>query len=862
MAKGQRAAFSPQRFVAAATLGLMLLPPLACTDPVTSADIGGVKLGGVCGQVSDCEAGLKCTNKVCAALSTGTPLPARGDVCNTNADCGTTLVCGTQGRCTKNAPVAAGGPCALPFDCVSGLVCNNSGQCATPSTAGTIDLDNQCLALTDCQRPYVCSPIGPDGPRCRKIPFSPGVDCSRTQQEAGDYRAYYEVPPLAVTSPMEFYRLPFPNDIRVRNGHVSLAGHFAPDPNASLGLDLGGTYFDAISEDATGFATDAPVFFQFSDKLDLRTICLDGNSTYPAIATTDKTVPTGSPAMSFCTANGPPTVYLVDITPTSPTYNQHIPVQLGYDRNAGQYICQNWLGIAPLDGFPLAPRTTYAAVVTTGVHDSVGDVPVQDVDFALMLAATPPNLAPRPEMDAAYAAMAPLRAWLQDTSIDPIDRVEPTALAAATVFTTADATQLAPKLHDAVYARSVPTFVHNGNDLADPNNAVVCGLGVQSPCDDHFTNILHQRGCGPANPNFLQIEGRYTGNTMWQEGPRPYSLATQGAMVVDANGTPQPQGTESMCFGLTVPTGQIEPAAGWPLIIYAHGTGGSYKSFMLDGTAAMLSPEGFAVISFDNVMHGWRQGSDPNRWFPDPSTLFFNLSNPRASRDNIFQGAADLMQLTRLVRSGAAVTTPSTGAIHFDPNNIFFVGHSQGTVIAPPFLATETHIKASVLAGAGAELALSVLDKRKPIDFSQVAGFFFGDRNLKRVHPMMGILNLFFAPSDAVNYAPLFVQAPLAGHAPLSILHIMGVGDSFAPDSTQRALVRAAQWPVVGTAPEPFSGSTNVATTPGTHGAAQFATDGSYDGHFVLFRNAAAQTAVRNFLRTARDNGHADIVVP
>ena len=52
----------------------------------------------------------------------------------------------------------------------------------------------------------------------------------------------------------DFYSLPFPNDIRIKNGHVDLSGHaVAPD---SYGLPMVERYLDVAQEDLTGFSTN------------------------------------------------------------------------------------------------------------------------------------------------------------------------------------------------------------------------------------------------------------------------------------------------------------------------------------------------------------------------------------------------------------------------------------------------------------------------------------------------------------------------------------------------------------------------------------------------------------------------------
>jgi len=60
-----------------------------------------------------------------------------------------------------------------------------------------------------------------------------------------------------------------------------------------------------------------------------------------------------------------------------------------------------------------------------------------------------------------------------------------------------------------------------------------------------------------------------------------------------------------------------------PIVLYAHGTGGSFHSYINDGTATRLAAQGLAVISIDQVLHGPR---NPNG---NPELDFFNFLNPK-----------------------------------------------------------------------------------------------------------------------------------------------------------------------------------------------------------------------------------------
>ena len=43
------------------------------------------------------------------------------------------------------------------------------------------------------------------------------------------------------------------------------------------------------------------------------------------------------------------------------------------------------------------------------------------------------------------------------------------------------------------------------------------------------------------------------------------------------------------------------PASGWPVVLYAHGTGGNYLSFVSGGVAERLARAGLASVGVDQV---------------------------------------------------------------------------------------------------------------------------------------------------------------------------------------------------------------------------------------------------------------------
>ncbi|MEE8409701.1 MAG: hypothetical protein V3T05_08855 [Myxococcota bacterium] len=877
-------------------LAVCIVLATGCTD-VDEAELATQEDGQPCKQISDCVAGFDCVDNACTAIESTTGGPQRGDPCVADAECGPDLVCGPQDACTPFPGVVAGAPCGLTVECNPPLVCHgddsvcvdvndpNPNDPSAPQDFGIKDIGVSCGGFTECRKPYLCA-IGSAAPTCSRLPFYLGPDCMRTDEEAGAFRGYFEIPPETIPEDFEFYRLPFPSDIRLVNGKISLSGH--PSPGEVLGIDVAGSYLTAVQKDADGFAINGSIFFRFTDPPTNDSLCLDAGGIYPELPdppppcpVDDDTCVDPPPPEPFCGSGGEAKVFLVNVDPDSPTYNARLPVQMATNGERSQYMCQNAVGIGPLDGMPLEHSTTYAAVVTTGIRDIRADPPIQDRDFARVLAA-----------DAGLSqevldATAPLLEWLADTSIDPGITAE--AIAIATVFTTGDPDAIGPKLRAAVHALPAPAFDSgefecNAPPSSPPTPKCRLPAGAFRDCTS-----------GPA-ADYYEVHGTYTAPA-FQGGTRPYTVAADGgALSRDGNGNPTKVFDETMCYALTVPKGQSMPTGGWPVIIYGHGTGGNYRSFAVDPTGIVrtFSKLGFAVIGIDNVMHGPRQdpaqrpaGWDPDTWdLLDPGRLFFNVLNPRAARDNVLQGSVDLFYLTRLLTETTGLSTLQTGVIQFDASQIYYFGHSQGAIIAPAYLSEESDLRAAIFSGAGAELALSILNKKEPVDISEVTSAFFADQSLSRVHPMMGIVATLFGPSDAVSYAPTMVSN--TGRDPRPYLMFWGLGDHFTPDATQASLVRAMGIPLVQPVPMSVPGVEEVAVPLTdnfdgvTAGVVQLNPDctllvgamacgtafgctwdgaacsGTYEGHFVTFNHPAAPGILGDFLTGAK-NGTARI---
>ncbi len=619
----------------------------------------------------------------------------------------------------------------------------------------------------------------------------------------GPSTALFELPRGGgATQPSEYYALPFPNDLRVREGGtLDLDEHVRP--NALIEL-----YLDTISSRFDGFSTNAAAFFRFSDPFD--------TSTLPAS-------PEAARAASA-------SVYLVDVDPDSPERGTRRPLRFRFEDSAGETIGPNWLSCLPYPGFPMRPRTTYALVVTTRLAATDGGQVARAPDFAAL---AEPAASAEPDADAdvtaARAVYAPLFTWLDEPGGD-----ERADVVAAAVFTTQDPTQLLGRMRAVIHAT-----------VAAPTLAAIESVATTSP--------------------FSIFTATYE-TPIFQSGESPY-LQTGGEILVDGTtGDPILQRLESIRVAMTFPPGAV-PAGGWPVVLYAHGTGGDYKSFIRDGTAARFAAHGFAVLGTDQILNGTRvaEGSSSE-------LLFYNFQNPLAGRDNSRQGAADNYQLVRVVAAVAVSgVSPDDRQHHLDSERIYFMGHSQGGITGPLAVAYEPDIRGAIFSGSGGLLYWALLLKTEPVDIPGLLMGFLRDYPLDEFNNVLALVQLFIEPADPINYARLLTHEPPPGVALRDIYQSQGLIDHYTPPPAIEALGVGLGGSPVGPLLEPLEGfalaGRPVLTPPVTRNLGertvvfhQYRAAAGSDGHFVVFDDPLAQRQHVQFLVTLDADGVATLV--
>ncbi len=758
---------------------------------------------------------------------------AHGEPCAGDDDCQSGLRCAGNGTCLypkEPGTASEGEACVATQYCRWGLVCNHEGLCAQSGTDGTGGAGAVCTTDADCEATFWC-----EDETCRGygIPLWPGVTCTDPEEDSGPFRVLFEVP--GDTPPSEFYRLPFPNDIRTRDGRPDLSGHPSPgllDPD--LG-DVVGAAIQTLEEQVSGFGNNAAIYFRFSDR--------------PAYDT-----------LTLGYADQGATVYVVDVTAGSPSFGQEQAIAYYADSNPGKYICSNWLAIVNGPGRPFEAGHTYAAVITTGVLSRDEATPLeQDTDFAPLLDPDPPD---DPRLETAWAVYAPLRDWLNAADIAP------DTIGAAAVFTVQDPAPDFDAVREAVRAADPP----------DPSGLHLCEEGDPGPYADDGDP---DRGCTEVSEAFFEIQGTLDIPT-FQDGTPPYKALEDGGDLHDqGNGAVTPSGTETVVFSLTIPRAE-RPAEGWPLILFAHGTFGNYRTFVTEGLADLFSnvetDDGtrvrFAILGIDQVLNGPR--AHPENWSDtwlerdpgayDPDLLFYNVLNPPAARTNAIQAVADYFYLVRMAESlvWTAEQSPTGEVVSFDSSHVYFLGHGQGAASGVPFLAHEPGVEAAVLAGAGASLADWLPDKTLPDHLPDLVRAALADPDIARIHPAVNLLQAALERVDPVDPAGAVMRTPTETVGPHHLLMLHAADDPYVPESIQYALVKGLRLPQLTNGLAPLD---NVSTVNGdvsgnvwSGGTSVTAAVTLYNPdqgnpHFVLYQDDDARYQMSQFLATSVRDG-------
>jgi hypothetical protein len=547
-------------------------------------------------------------------------------------------------------------------------------------------------------------------------------------------------------------------------------------------------------------------------------------------------------------------ILLVDIDEKSPEKGRFLPVVASTPAPDG-YVPSYLLAVSPRPGVLLAPSRKYAFVVRTQVKDAEGR-PLQPSDGLSKLAK---GQSPGGSKgDALVGLYAPLFSALDAAGI-PRGEV-----AAATVFTTgdmvADTAELTKKLVDK-YPGEVKSFALEENPA----------LSAAPFC--HVTAKI-------SLPQF-------------QKGKPPFD--TEGLFEFGADGLPVKQRDEDVSVSITLPKKEM-PAAGYPLIVFFHGSGGLARELVDGGTKGdpyEVWP-GATVAKLGFAMAGSSLPISPERVPGAKDYDYLNLNNTPAMRDTFRQGifesrvliaALAKTEIPKSVVDACAGPSLPSGATAYklDETRLSVQGQSMGGMYTNMVSAVEPKIEAAVPTGAGGYWTYFALRTTVLPNAYNLLRLLIGTREeITFMHPALHLIETAWEAIDPIVSTQRLAKRPLPGHPVRSIYEPAGKGDSYFDTNIYDAMALAYQHPQAGDTIWPTMKSSldllgigekatypvklNVKSDDGkpyTGIVVQYDNDnGAFDGHGIYRRVEAVRYQYGCFHASYRKNGVAVVPAP
>jgi hypothetical protein len=329
----------------------------------------------------------------------------------------------------------------------------------------------------------------------------------------------------------------------------------------------------------------------------------------------------------------------------------------------------------------------------------------------------------------------------------------------------------------------------------------------------------------------------------------PSFLGPQLVMPDTPTNAPAPNAvsTSTLPFHLYLPTA-APPASGYPVVIFGHGFGDTSFGGP-SAVATVLTQSGFAVAAINAFGHG--SGPNSTIALTDKAGNTFNIPIggrgvdidqngtidpfegcviPQlvGTRDCLRQTVVDLMQFTRLLRSGT-LDFGKSGTVPLDANRIYYGGQSLGAIYGTIFSAVEPNVRASALnVGGGSMVEIARLSPQYhslaqafladripsllnspacssgsttpciPVDFNDDYVGRWRPAHIVTVPGAIDIQNYFENAEwyqmggDPTAYAPHLKQSTLAGVPIKGVMFQIARGDMTMPNPASSTLIRNA----------------------------------------------------------------------
>jgi hypothetical protein len=290
---------------------------------------------------------------------------------------------------------------------------------------------------------------------------------------------------------------------------------------------------------------------------------------------------------------------------------------------------------------------------------------------------------------------------------------------------------------------------------------------------------------------FRHVEGTFTAPLfMVEDAP--------GGQLGGSRGDRPVQGTLEVPFSLTIPISLEQDVALRParFIQYGHGFFGTRREVVSEVQANFGNTFGMVMASVE-----WSgMTRDDRNWLT--SAL---ATTPHETFDflpRIHQGMANQLVFTEVIKNvlPAEADVHLDGVAAYDPDQVYFLGISQGHILGGTFMALTPSIDRAVLHAGGAGIGTIMTRSYAFVVFETILGVWLESFELLK---FVAMSPRGWERIDPMTYAPFVATDPLPGNTAKQILMQAGIGDTAVPNVATELHARAIGLPLV--TPTPVS---------------------------------------------------------
>lgn len=548
---------------------------------------------------------------------------------------------------------------------------------------------------------------------------------------------------------------------------------------------------------------------------------------------------------------------IVNIDPDSPGFAESVPVVM-QTLPADPYVPERVLAVAPRPGVVLRPSTRYAVVLDNRLAGASGETFGPDATTWSLIHGAVPESNVGETLAQAHRSLR---------EVLPSLGLTPEQIVATTAFTTGDA----------------------------PEDLATLGDRVRDAFDGTLTNLRVDPTDGADHARYCEILADAE-LPQFQQGTPPFD--TEGLFDIGADGVPVEQRRETIPVVITLPLQEMPPA-GYPLVLYFHGSGGTHDQVVArsyvnaegrgandEGMAHTLGGRGFAAF-------GSAHPISPDRVPGASSIAYLNFANLKMFRDLFRQGVIEQrllldalleLEIDPTTVDGCEGLALPAGETHFrfDPESVMAMGQSMGGQYTNLIGATEPRIRAVVPTGAGGYWSFFIFQATLIDNIPSLLKVLLGTQaELSFAHPVFSVLQQAWEPVEPMVYMPRLGLWPIDGHPARPVYEPVAPGDSFFStmiydlmaiayghpqageevwDTMQNALAMVQR---DGLLDFPVSNNNqSLDGTPYTGAVVQFEPDGFSDPHVIFVQLNEVKHQFGCFFETFNNTGTAVIVEP